>query len=242
MPRRDGAGDDDGPGADDGPEADDSAAGDAAAGEAPAETVTIETVTAEADGAGPARRPRLTAPGLAWRPRLMAPGRRRGGRGRGGPGRRIRPPAQDAARRLVCGALLRRLREPGQGEPGEPHPVAQHGGLHLPDRGARAPGHRDQGRQAPAGLGEGAARLHPGPDGPDRPVLGRGPQHARRDRVRRPVQQAVAAQPGRGRRRCSPPSPRSRSRRPRPSAPWWNTSLANPLLSWTGRSPRSRQR
>ena len=84
--------------------------------------------------------------------------------------------------------------------------------------------------------GEGAARLHPGPDGPHRRVLGRGPQHAGRDRFRR----ACPA----GRRRsastrwppCSLPSPRSRRRRPRSRAPWWNSRRANPLLSWTGRS------
>src|SRR6185312_14788205 len=49
----------------------------------------------------------------------------------------------------------------------------------------------DQGRQAAAGLGEGAARLHPGPDGPHRRILGRGPQHPGGHRLRRAVEPAL---------------------------------------------------
>ena len=60
-------------------------------------------------------------------------GRRRGGRD---PVEEFRARAARPARRLVRRALLRRLREPGEDQPREPHHLPQHGGLHLPDRGA----------------------------------------------------------------------------------------------------------
>ncbi len=199
---------------------------------------TDEAEAAEADGGRRmSQRPR---PAMLRRDATRAPGR---------PERAQADPAAEFGRqlRMLPGDWYvvhsyAGVREPGQGEPGEPHPVAEHGGLHLPDRGAGPPGHRDQGRQAPAGRGEGAARLHPGPDGPDRPVLGRGAQHPGRDRLRRAVQQAVAAQPGRGRLAA-----RSRARgagqgdggqaRRRGIR-----SRAIPLPSWMGRSPPCRRR
>src|SRR3712207_7050569 len=52
-------------------------------------------------------------------------------------------------------------------------------------RGAHRGGHRDQERQARAGQPQGAARLPAGPDGAQRRVVGRGPQHPRRHRLRR---------------------------------------------------------
>ena len=65
-------------------------------------------------------------------------------------------------------------------------------------------GDRDQERQAQEGPGEDAARLRPGPDGPDRRVLGRRPQHSRRHRLRRTVDR---------------PSPLAWTRSPRCSRP-----------------------
>ena len=119
----------------------------------------------------------------------------RGGRGRrgrcrrAGPGRR--PGRGDARRaapragRLVRRALLRRLREQGEVQPRDPGADPGRRGLHLPGRGAHRRGHRDQERPAQAGAAQGAARLHPGPDGAQRPVVGRRAQHAGRHRLRR---------------------------------------------------------
>ena len=56
-----------------------------------------------------------------------------------------------------------------------------------------ARGRPSQERQAAEGQREGPAGLHPGPHGAHRRVLGRGPQHPRRDRLRRPAEHAVAA-------------------------------------------------
>ena len=53
--------------------------------------------------------------------------------------------------------------------------------VEVPDRGGR----RDQERQAPAGPAQGLPGLHPGADGPHRRVVGRGPQHPGRHRLRR---------------------------------------------------------
>ena len=126
-----------------------------------------------------------------------ASGRRRAGHR---PGRRVPgPPPRERSRRLVRRALLRRLREPGEDQPRDADLLAQHGGLHLPDRGADRRRRRGQERQAPAGAAQGLPRLHPGPDGPHRRVLGRRAQHPRCDRLRRPGQPSIATHHRRGR-------------------------------------------
>ena len=76
---------------------------------------------AEADGR---RRRRAAAETLTSRPRST---RSRSSRG-----------AAPRPRRVVRHPLLRRLREPGEDQPREPHRLAQHGGLHLPGRGPHA--------------------------------------------------------------------------------------------------------
>ncbi len=123
----------------------------------------------------------------------------------------MRAALRRAPRRLVRRALLRRLREQGEGQPGDPRADARRGGLHLPGRGADRRGHRDQERPAQAGAAQGAARLHPGPDGAQRPVVGRRAQHAGRHRVRRRHVEAVAAL---ARRRHQVPAPEGRAEAP----------------------------
>ena len=143
------------------------------------------------------------------------PGRRRSGsdeaaevrRGRGptrpseeevDPVEEFKAKLRTRARRLVRHPLLRRLREPGEGEPREPHLLAQHGGLHLRGRGPHGGGHRDQERRAQAGAPGPDPRVRAGPDGPHRRVVGRRAAHPRRHRVRRPHPPAGAAEPRRG--------------------------------------------
>src|SRR3546814_4756215 len=68
--------------------------------------------------------------------------------GRGGGGRRsgggVPRRAALAARRLVRGPHVRRVREAREGEPREPHPEPQHGGVHLPGRGAKSEEHTSE--------------------------------------------------------------------------------------------------
>ena len=61
--------------------------------------------------------------------------------------------AAPGPRRLVRRALLRGLREPREDQPRDPHVLAQHGGLHLPDRGADPRGVGRQERRAQDGQG-----------------------------------------------------------------------------------------
>ena len=103
------------------------------------------------------------------------------GRGRGrGPARGLPPRAVDQAGRLVRGPHLLRHGEPGEVQPGEPHHLPQHGGLHPRDRGPHRGGRGDQERPAQDGQAHRPARLRPGPDGPHRRVLVGRPPHARR--------------------------------------------------------------
>ena len=141
---------------------------------------TTPTVEDAADGRQPSGPPRR---------------HRRGGRGGSGRGAALRAAAR--GRRLVRRALLRRLREQGQDQPRDPDQVAGHGGVHLPDRGPDRRGHRDQERPAQAGAAQGLPGLHPGPDGPDRRLLERGPQHPGRHRLRRRHRAAAVGAVGR---------------------------------------------
>ena len=184
-------------------------------------------------------------------------------RGRSRPPSRARPLPRTRSRssaapvvqagRLVRGPHLLRHGEPGEGQPREPDHLPQHGGLHprgdRPDRGGRG----DQERSAQAGPSYGPPRLRPGPHGPDRRVLVRGPAHPVRDRLRRAQPPAGAAEPRPRSRACSPrPSwPRSRRRRPsRPAPPRprrrrsRSPTSTSPTRSWssTDRSPRSTRR
>ena len=83
--------------------------------------------------------------------------------------------------------------------------------VEVPDRGGR----RDQERQAPAGPAQGLPRLHPGPDGAQRRVVGRGAQHPGRHRLRRRHVAALAADAGRGRQDPRPGHPEGRRGRAR---------------------------
>ena len=97
------------------------------------------------------------------------------------------------------------LREQGEDQSRDPDQVAGHAGVHLPDRGADRRGHRDQERPAQAGPAQGLPGLHPGPDGPDRRILERRPEHPRRDRIRR--RHRAAPVPAVARRRRQDPRP-----------------------------------
>ena len=100
---------------------------------------------------------------------------------------------------VVRGPHLLGHGEPGEGEPGEPDLLAEHGGLHLPGRGAAGGGLGDQERPAPKGSPDGSPRLHPGADGAQRRELVGGPEHAGGHRLRRARHLAGAADPRRGR-------------------------------------------
>ena len=160
--------------------------------EADLDAVADDTVADDADASR--TRPSRTRGGRRRRRR----GRRRRGRGRRRPGRGVQGRAAPRARRLVRHPLLRRLREPGEGQPREPHLQPQHGGLHLPGRGPHGGGHRDQERPAQAGPPRADPRLRAGPDGPHRRVVGRRAAHPGRHRLRRPHPPAGAAEPRRG--------------------------------------------
>ena len=122
-----------------------------------------------------------------------------------------------AARRLVRRALLRRLREPGEGQPREPHDLAQHGGLHLPGRGPDA---RTSSRSRTASARTVRRNKFPGyvlvrMDLTDESWSARA-QHPRRHRLRRPRPPAVPAHPRRGHADPRPRQSRTRRRRSRP--------------------------
>ena len=122
-------------------------------------------------------------------------------------------PAREGGR-LVRGAHLLRHGEQGEGQPGEPDHLAQHGVLHPRGRRADRGGRRDQERPAQAGQAHRAPRLRAGPDGPDRRVLVRRTPHAVGDRLRRAQPPAGAAEPRRGREHARPRHPgRGRGRR-----------------------------
>ena len=182
-----------------------------------------------------------------------ADARRRGCDGRRARGPRCGTQGRTASRtrRLVRHPLLRRLREQGEGQPRDPCPEPRRRRLHLPGRSAHRRGHRDQERPAQAGQPQGAARLHPGPHGSQRRVLGRGAQHARRHRIRRRDLAPVPADHRRGRQVPAPGSEqkkqaaaaaarrRGRAAKPPPSRSSRSTSRsASRSPSWTARSRR----
>ena len=109
----------------------------------------------------------------------------------------LRAEAALRARRLVRGALVRRLREQGQDQPRDPDHEPRHGGVHLPGRGADRK--RSRSRTASASRCRTRfSRLHPGPDGADAESYARA-QHAGRHRLRRRHRRpAGAAVPRRG--------------------------------------------
>ena len=176
---------------------------------------------------------------------------------RGRPARGVpRRPAREGGR-LVRRAHLLRHGEPGEGQPGEPDHLAEHGDLHPRGGRAHRGGRRDQERPAQAGQAHRPARLRPGPDGPDRRVLVRRTPHAVGDRLRRPQPPAGAAEPRGGREHARPrrPGPRPRPPRrrspaaaPRPRPPRASRSRSptstSPTRSWssTARSPRCTRR
>ena len=132
----------------------------------------------------PTTRPLTTRPSTPWtprtRPRTSRRGVRRRGARRGRPAGGLPPGALRQAGRLVRGAHLLRHGEPRPRQPREPDLLPPHGGLHPRDRGPDRRGRGDQERPAQDGQAHRAPRLRPGPDGPDRRVLGGRPPHARR--------------------------------------------------------------
>ena len=113
---------------------------------------------------------------------------------------------------LVRHQHLFRAREQGQAEPRAPRvlpePVARGAPGRRPDRDG--PG--DEGQPEDLGREADHARLRAGEHGPQRGLLAGREGHAGRDRLRRRVQRADPAHPGRGR---PPAAPRGRRRRSR---------------------------
>ncbi len=89
------------------------------------------------------------------------------------------------SRRLVRRAHLRGVREQGQDQPGVAHPHDADGGQDLRRPHPDGRRHGDQGRQEAGRAAQGLPRLPPREDDLRQRLLVRGPQHARRDGVRR---------------------------------------------------------
>ena len=141
---------------------------------------------------------------------------------------------------LVRRQHLFRAREQGQAEPRAPRRLAGPEARRAPGRRADRDRVRDEGQ--PEGLGREAhdARLRAREHGAQRGLLGARQGHARRHRLRRRVQRAGAADPGRGR---PPAAPRGRAegRAPRRSSRSASRSRSSPARCRTSpaRSPRS---
>ena len=123
---------------------------------------------------------------------------------RGDPVEALRAALRTRPRRLVRRALLRRLREQGEDQPRDAASSPSTWRT-TSSRSRCRPKRSSRSRTASASrCSARSSRLHPGADGPQRRVVGRGAQHAGRHRLRRRHLAPVAADPRRGRQdpRC----------------------------------------
>ena len=113
---------------------------------------------------------------------------------------------------LVRHQHLFRAREQGQAEPRAPRLLAEPVARRAPGRRSDRDGPGDEGQPEDLGREADHARLRAGEHGPQRGLLAGREGHARRHRLRRRLQRADPADPGRGRPAAAPRGRRRRSR------------------------------